>query len=342
MAKKNNEKGELKKRKTQEAMNAAPIVDINVNIQIPKYQNIKEDKKYKCTCCGNSWDSQKGHFSASQSVIYQSNNGYITICNDCRDAYYYQLIDLYSGSEEKAIEHMCRQFGWIFDLDALAASRQISNDRSRISHYLAKKNLPQTTQYGYTDIDTVKNEYIRRKGTIIESSDHLQKLKEDGQVNVSMASAERWGFGIFNDEEYKILDDHYRMLKKVNPNCDSNQEIFIKDLCYTKLQQMKALKNNDFESFEKATKLYRDTFKQAGLKTVQESDSSNDETLGVTLAVISQYTPEEYYKDKKLYKDFDGLEEYIKRFLLRPLKNLILGTNDRDTEYCVKDGDDDE
>lgn len=83
--------------------------------------------------------------------------------------------------------------------------------------------------------------------------------------------------------------------------------------------------------------MYRDTFKQAGLKTVQEIDNSAEETLGVTLATISQYTPEEYYRDKELYKDFDGLGDYIKRFILRPIKNLVLGTNERDKTYCVKD-----
>jgi len=53
--------------------------------------------------------------------------------------------------------------------------------------------------------------------------------------------------------------------------------------------------------------------------------------------MISKYTPEEYYKDKKLYKDFDGIGEYFKRFVLRPLKNLQLGTTDRDKEFFVSD-----
>lgn len=105
---------------------------------------------------------------------------------------------------------------------------------------------------------------------------------------------------------------------------------------------MKALKDSRSDDFDKFTKSYRETFKQAGLKTIQETDSSNDEVLGVTLSVISQYTPEEYYKDKKLYKDFDGLGEYITRFMARPLKNLLTGSTDRDKEYCVKGDADDE
>jgi hypothetical protein len=127
------------------------------------------------------------------------------------------------------------------------------------------------------------------------------------------------------------------MLKKQNPNCDNNQEIFIKDLCYIKLQQMTAMNESNIKDFDTLTKLYRETFKQAGLKTIIETDTSSDEALGVTLAVISQYTPEEFYKDKKLYKDFDGLGDYLKRYVLRPLKNLLAGSSERDEEHSIKE-----
>lgn len=324
---------------TQEAMDSAPEVDINININIPKIQTVKEEKKYKCTCCGNSWDVQKGRFSKSKSVLYQSNNGYINICNDCRDSYYYQLVDLYSGSEEKAIEHMCRQFGWIYHIDALEASRQISEDRSRISNYLPKKNLGQTAMIGATDIDTVKFNYINRKNKVIESIEHLEKLKADGLVSTSYTTVERWGAG-FSDSDYKELEDHYKMLKKYNPNCDNNQEIFIKDLCYTKLLQMKSMREGGkSDDFDKFTKLYRDTFKQAGLKTVAEKDTSNDETFCMTLGFISDYTPEEFYLNKDLYKDNDNLGDYIERHITRPMINLETGSNIRDFEYFVPDGD---
>jgi hypothetical protein len=326
--------------KAQEAMTSAPVVDINVNINIPKCQTLKEEKKFKCTCCDNSWDVQKGHYSMSKSILYQSNNGYINICNDCRDKYYYSLIDLFSGSEEKAIEYMCQQFGWFFHEDALGASRQISSDRSRISHYLQKKNLGQTAENGSTDIDTVKFNFINRKKEVIESMEHLEQLKTDGLVSTSYTTAERWGAG-FSDSDYKSLDDHYKMLKKYNPNCDNNQEIFIKDLCYTKLLQMKSMRDGGkSDDFDKFTKLYRETFKQAGLKTVAEKDSSNDETFCMTLGFISEYTPEEFYLNKELYKDNDNLGDYVERHITRPMINLETGSSTRDTEFFVPDGDD--
>jgi len=316
---------------TKEAIFSPNDIALEYDIAISQV-NQKIEKKYKCTTCGSSWDSQKGHFSMSKSLIYQANNGYITMCNSCRDEYYRQLCILYKGNEIKAIRHMCMQFGWFFHEDAVVASRQISSDRSRISHYLAKKNLGQTSSIGVTDIDTIKYEFSIKQDDIVTSRE--QAKSEESTITAS--AVDRWGVG-FTEADYKNLDEHYRMLKKNNPNADNNQEIFIKSLCNLNMLMVKALKDGDSDKYVKLTDQYAKTFKQAGLKTVAEIDNSADECLGVTLATISQYTPEEYYKDKELYKDFDGLGSYFERFVKRPLRNLMMGTDDRDPEYCVKE-----
>ena len=100
---------------------------------------------------------------------------------------------------------------------------------------------------------------------------------------------------------------------------------------------IRALQSGDAKEYSTLVEQYSKTFKQAGLRTIEEKDNSADECLGVTLATISQYTPEEYYKDKGLYKDFDKIGEYFTRFVKRPLKNLMTGSTDRDEEYYVKD-----
>ena len=84
------------------------------------------------------------------------------------------------------------------------------------------------------------------------------------------------------------------------------------------------------------------TFKNAGLKTIEEKDSSNDEVVGVTLATISQYTPEEFYKDKTLYEDWDSIGEYFDRHVRRPMQNLMTGTDIRDKEYFVPENSEDD
>lgn len=317
-------------------INAPAELNLDIQMKIPQSTQSLHGE-YKCSCCGASWDTQKGHFSKSSSVLYQANDGYINICNYCRDEYYYKLVDLYSGNESHAIRHFCQQFDIIFHEDALLASKQKSANRSRISIYQTKKNLGQTARVGSTYIDGMKYDYHNKPHDIIENR---EQAKSEGS-NVTASAIDRWGVG-FSETDYKNLEEHYRTIKKNNPNCDNNQEIFVKSLCNINMLMIRALKEGDSDKYVKLTDQYAKTFKQAGLRTVEEKDDSNNEVFGVTLATISQYTPEEFYKDKKLYEDWDDLGEYYDRHICRPMKNLMFDCDERDKEFFVPDGDEDD
>lgn len=328
-------KKESKKDKVIENMNSIPIIDINVNINIPRSFIAFDEKKhkYKCSACGKGFTNQNGNFQRTNDVLFQCNNGYLPWCKECTDLYVNQITALYSYNEEFAMKDFCQRAGWNYDTNALIASMETYSghrNRSRISHYAAKKNL--NCGGRKTFIDSLKFEYEQKQNNIITSRE--QAKSEESTITAS--AVDRWGVG-FAEADYKNLDEHYRMLKKNNPNCDNNQEIFIKSLCNLNMLMVKALKDRDSDKYVKLTDQYAKTFKQAGLRTVNEQDSSADECLGVTLAAISQYTPEEYYKDKALYKDFDNIGGYFDRFVKRPLKNLMFGSNERDSEFFVKE-----
>lgn len=316
-------------------MNSKPIIDVNVDVYIPRSATVFNEKKhkFKCSACGKGFTTQNGNFQKSNDVLFQCNNGYLPWCKECTDLYVSQMTALYSNNEEIAMQDFCQRAGWNYDLNALTASMETYNghrSRSRISHYASKKNLNCDGRKTY--IDTLKFNYEQKQGNIVTSRE--QAKSENSTITAS--AVDRWGVG-FTEADYKNLDEHYRLIKRNNPNADNNQEIFIKSLCNLNMLMIKALKDGDSEKYVKLTEQYSKTFTKAGLKTIQETDNSADECLGVTLATISQYTPEEYYQDKKLYHDFDGLGEYFERFIKRPLKNLMMGTNERDREYYVKD-----
>lgn len=287
---------------------------------------------YKCCTCGKKYTKQSGNFSYSQSPLYKGNNSFLPICNNCLENLVEQYTELL-GSQNEAIKRVCLHWDIYFSDSILNSTKKIDVNRSRIKCYVKNCNLFQNA--GKT-FDTYLKEI--NEG-IIQNVEQIDEMKADGQTGITKVMFERWGQ--VSTEDIIALEDHYKMLKKQNPNCDNNQEIFIKDLCYTKLLQLKSFKNGNSGDFEKYTKLYRDTFKQAGLKTVQEDDGSSEKPLGVNAAIISQYTPEEFYKGKQLYKDFDGLGEYFERHILRPLINLEYNDNKRDPEYNVGDNDED-
>lgn len=321
----------------RESMDAPIKIDTSVEIKIPRSTQLFDPKKhkYQCSCCGKGFNVLKNNFHKSNSPLYQSNEGYLPWCKDCGDIYVNGLIALYSQNEEHAIRHYCEQVDWVYDIEVLKQAREISSDRSRISHYSAKKNLNVGGRKTY--IDTLKHNYENKLAEVVTSRE--QAKAEDSTITAS--AVDRWGIG-FTEIDYKNLDEHYRLIKKNNPNADNNQEIFIKSLSNLNNLMIKALQKGDSKEYTSLVEQYAKTFKQAGLKTIQETDNSADECLGVTLATIAQYTPEEYYKDKKLYKDFDGLGDYFERFVKRPLKNLMTGSTERDTEFYVKEKSNDD
>lgn len=313
-------------------MNSPKQIDTTINFKIPRSteQFDPSKHKYKCSCCGKGFNSLKTNFQKTNSPLFQANEGFLPWCKSCTDSYMNILIGFYSQNEEHAIEHFCQQVDWVYDIEPLKCAREISSDRSRISSYAAKKNLNVGNRKTY--FDTLKHNYEQKLGEIVTSREQAKSETS----TISASAVDRWGVG-FTEQDYKNLDEHYRMLKKNNPNADNNQEIFIKDLCNINMLKIHALQNGDSKEYATLVEQYAKTFKQAGLRTVEEKDSSNDDTFCMTLGLIADFTPEEFYLNKDLYKDNDKIGEYIERHILRPMINLETGSTTRDTEFFVPD-----
>lgn len=291
----------------------------------------------KQTCCVCLNDLPIRQFYKSASDFYAS--GYLPICKTCFGLKY----DFYNHqyqSTKKAMQRLCMAFDIYFDEDLFDACDE---GDSTVGNYIKKLNLAQHRSKTFEDTleNNPGNLFSGDRKPVVESRVAIVDQYGNEQVgDVSKKSVEKWGVG-FDPVDYEILDSHYKFLKGANPNCDSNQEIFILDLCYTKMQQMKAVRGGAVDDYSKLTETYRKLFQQAGLKTTKDEMKTADDCWSAWVDNVSQYTPEEYYKDKELYKDFDGLGDYYERFAVRPLRNLQLGTSDRDFEFFVHEDDED-
>lgn len=328
-----------KEEQITENMNAIPKIDTSVEINIPR-SSIAFDEtkhKFKCVCCGKGFTSQSGNFQKTNDVLFQSNGGYLPWCKECTDLYVTQMTALMSNNEELAIKDFCQRAGWVYEVNPLKASREVYSghrDRTRISHYGAKRNL--NVGGRKTFIDSIKYNFENKQDEVISSKEDA-KSKD---VAVTGTAIDRWGADL-KPWDYEVLESHYKILKKNNPNADNNQEIFIKSLCNINWLMSKILRTEtvDASKYTSLVEQYSKTFKQAGLKTIEEKDNSNSETVGVTLATISQYTPEEFYKDKKLFADNDNIGDYYDRHICRPMRNLMFDEDTRDKEFFVPDGE---
>lgn len=312
---------------------ATTVPSENTKLQKIKYSKEEEPDFYKCPCCGTPYKRLDDNFPASQSELYAGWNYHLPICKRCMDRLFEHYTEVYGGDEDTAIRRICEKFDIYYSVSLLNASRKITKTRSRIHTYISRANLVQHKGKTY---DTTLDE---ERNNTINSIDDFDMKKANGNISTTKTALKRWGVGIFGDNDYSLLEEHYKMLKDNNPNADNNQEIFIKSLCHLNLLMMRALKQNDLDGYAKANSEYSKTFKQAGLRTVEEKDSSNDETFCMTLGFISEFTPEEFYQDRALYKDFDKIGEYIERHITRPMINLETGSDIRDKEFFVPEVD---
>ena len=290
-------------------------------------------EQQKCCCCGETLSITK--YYKSYSNFYSK--GILPICKDCFGRKFGEYARVFK-SNKIAMQRMCMAFDIYFNETAF--DKCDTKDDAVVGKYFRNLNLGQHSEKSFDDslkdgIFEFSGERKRVNGARVAYVDEYDNVQEETDVKINPKDIEQWGIG-FEPSDYIVLNNHYKTLKKANTNTDDNQEIFIKDLCYAKMLQMKALRKNDLDNYNRLTDSYRKTFQQSGIKVVKESSSVEDVSFGVSIDTIERYTPAEFYKNQNLYKDFDGIGDYIRRFLLRPLRNLQFGTTDKDNEFYVK------
>lgn len=316
--------------------NRSAVASRNYHIQekrciMPKDNSSNDTKGHSCIKCGKPFSER--NFYKCISNDYSAIKHY-PLCKDCFNLQF----SIYSQdyhSDKKAMQRICMAYN-IYYSDSCFDGAFDKNDKFSIGKYLRSLNLSQSK---YKTFDDNLKEGFYFTGDC--NGMNIGLVEEEGTPEVDPKLVEKWGVG-FSYDDYDILESHYNMLKKNNPGITSNQEIFITSLCHLNMMMVKFLKTENYDSYAKVSEQYSKTFTKAGLKTIQEIDMSSDDCWGEWVRRIEEYTPAEYYKNKNLFKDFDNIGDYFKRFVLRPLKNLMHGTTDRDFEYCVKDGDENE
>lgn len=292
-------------------------------------------KDSKCVCCSCGEPLALTKFYKSNSVFYA--DGHLPICKECFSSKFGHFAAEYH-SNKMAMQRMCMTFDIYFNESAFDSCD--TDDSTVLGNYFRKLNLSQ--HKGKTFEDSIKEGFdLSGDRKPVKETQEVVNVDNDDEENenadmIDPADIEKWGAGL-EPTDYTILNSHYRLLSSSNPQCDGNAEIFIIDLCYTKMQQMKAVRESRVDDYKKLTESYIKSFTQAGLKTVKDTNAMEDFTIGVNAETIEKYTPAEYYKNRSLYKDHDNIGDYIDRFLLRPLRNLMRGTKDRDAEFFVKD-----
>lgn len=297
---------------------------------------LEGDRKYTCCRCREILDLSKDFYKCFSDLY--SDTGYMPVCKSC----FTKIIDTYTmkyGSQREAMKRACMAFD-IYYNDELFD--QVEDDDAFIGKYLRGLNR---TQYRKKTFDNSLDEgatiagvmYDKKARNLRDKILAAEEAEKDKESSIDPADIKKWGAG-FAKEDYAEMNRHYALLKAANPRADGNQENYIMDCCQIKMHQLKASREGRLDDFQKMTDLYTKTYKSGNLKSI--GDTVADEFVyGVTVDTIEQTTPAEYYKNKSLHKDFDGIGDYFQRMIVRPVRNIILGTKEKDYEFYVKDED---
>lgn len=149
--------------------------------------------------------------------------------------------------------------------------------------------------------------------------------------------AKNWGNGYSIDELY-WLEEYYATWKLKHDLSEIPIQRLVRRICITELKIRTAEEKNS--STEKLDKILMDLMEKASLTPKNTKDIKDNDTQrawGLFIRDIEKYKPAEYFKDKALYEDEDGIFEYFNRFILRPMKNLLCSTRDFDKEFNIED-----
>ena len=280
-----------KLEQTQKAISAS--TKINTKKQITLETPLKKDS-YACWCCGKEYKKLSGNFTPTNFPLFK-HFGYYPVCKQCTDKFYPEMVSFFEGSEEKAIEFICMMYGLYFNESPLAASKKISEHRSRFHTYTSKVQIKPWV--GLSWLDTLKQRY-EKENNRIENYDDIKSDKKTRLKTVKF-----FGTG-FTDDDYQYL-----------------QEEVFKRICFKQLEILKA--NREGKDTKDLDRTFQDYLDTANLKPKQNNlDALSDaQTFGTLLAKWENERPLPDI-DEEL-KDVDKIGLYIDVFFRGHLAKMM-------------------
>ncbi|GEM_PF-4056694 len=271
----------------------------------------------------------------SEAHKLYAGTGRIPICKDCIKK---RSVNENGTPNMDGIKWCCKWFDIPF-LQSLVLT-YMQQDKWSIGYY--KKNIVLNSKYRtwtYEDGERYASDGIDKNNPI----DTKQKTdafnfedEEESDFEVTRTMVKFWGRG-YEKEDYEFLETcFYEWTTQYK--CDTLAEK--KTYKFLSLKELEINKGRERkDNIDKLEESFRKLMSDANV-TPRDANAANDpenmNSLGVWIKDIERYKPAEYFEDKKLYDDFDGIKDYLERFVFRPLKNLLTGSRDFDKEYNVE------
>lgn len=282
----------------------------------------------KCTMCGEVKPVSVANFYKSYSILFRNNHeNRMCYCKECLLGYVNELNRQYND-EYKSLYELCKLIDTYYNKELYQSLKEkaieLKDESPQFGLYFQKVNsLPQYRDKVFSDSET-------NLGVIKDISEYETKERE---------LIKRWGRG-FNREDLQWLEENYTEWTTHNDCTKLSTQRLVGLICVKELEIIKARESG--KPTDKLEKSLRELMNDSNLtprtmSAMNETDSTK--IFGIWLKDIEQYRPAEYFKDKKIYFDFDGILDYFNKFILRPMKNLLVGTREFDKEFALEEDD---
>ena len=269
-------------------------------------------------------------FYSTISPFYS--NGRLNICKHCLKEYVYTK----GGNiNTDRLKQVLRIYDIPFFEKEWKASLKV--ERETLGAYFSMIYLNHKDK-GWIDSDFKSDTVIvdDETGEISVKAEQTVAINTNSIGEIDQELYDRWGDG-FTIKELEWLEKDYAEWI-TNHDCDKlSVQKLVRLICIKELEIRKA--REEGRATEKLEKSLLELLNSSNLtprtmNAINETDSTK--MFGVWLKDIENYKPCEYFEDKSIYEDFDGIGDYFNRFVLRPMRNLLTGSRDFDKEFMIE------
>lgn len=263
-----------------------------------------------CRLCGTAYGALNGYFYKSYAQLYKG-VGYMPVCKRCVDKLYEDFLRE-SGSEEKAIHHLCRKLNLYWNKDLFEAATKGSPTRTLVVGYINKIN---TVRYQGMSYDDTLKEFDQLWDIPSDEPDEPEEKEEiiieEPEPEIADEIKVAWGPG-YSNKQYAELEERreYWVKDLKSRGVDTNDVgvgALLRQIVATEIEINRGRANG--EDVDKKVNTFNTLIGNAILKPSQkksEADVSIDNTpLGVWVL--------RYENERPLPKDEN--ESVLKRFV---------------------------
>lgn len=257
-------------------------------------------------------------------------NGKFSVCKNCvqklYDGFYQE-----TGSLEKAIHKLCTSLNVKYSNEAASATQaQIATlvEQGKAIHsifgtYKSKLVAVNPSMDKSTEMDLTYSDM----GTI-----YVEKESVIEEIPIPQDVIDFWGDDI-SREDILFLEKEYTNFKQTHKADTRAEVVLLKQTCFNLLDIKKARLNGDDTS--KLVKELQDLMKNLAISpniaNAANTASKGSETFGLWIKDIEEKEPAQWLATDPrgdMYRDVGNVEKYFQEYLVRPLKNFILGSKD--------------